>query len=78
MRFGTGLFLSGPLSTWDSEVNVPSSAVCAEDIAHWPYTLGLLVEWVSFLGSLHWPVGGLGVGGTSCVELLILFEFLGW
>ena len=31
---------------------------------------------VTFLGSLHWPVGGadLGVGGVSNVELLILFE----
>ena len=42
----------------------------------WPYTPGLLVKWVSFLGSLHWPVGGLdlGVGGISYVELLILYE----
>ena len=30
----------------------------AEDIARWPFTPGLLVEWVSFLGSLHWPAGG--------------------
>ena len=37
---------------------------------------GLLVKWVSFLGSLHWPVGGfdLGEGGISYVELLILTE----
>ena len=29
-----------------------------------------------FLGSLHWPAGGLdlGVGGVSYVELLILYE----
>ena len=48
----------------------------ADDIALWPYTLGLLVKWVSFLGSLHWPVGrmDLGVGGISYVELLILNE----
>ena len=52
------------------------SAFCAEDIAQWPHTTGLLVEWVSFSGSLHWPAGGLdlGVGGISCVELLILYE----
>ena len=39
-------------------------------------TRGLLVKWVSFLGRLHWPAGGLdlGVGGVSCVELLILYE----
>ena len=52
------------------------SAICAEDIAHWPYTPGLLVKWVFFLGSLHWPAGGLdlGVGGISYVELLIIYE----
>ena len=40
------------------------------------YTPGLLVKWVSFLSSLHWPVGDvdLGVGGVSYVELLILYE----
>ena len=70
-------FLPGPPGIWDSEwVNVRASALCAEDIAHWPYTPGLLVKWVSFLGSLHWLAGGLdlGVGGISYVELLILCE----
>ena len=35
-----------------------------------------MVKWVSFLGSLHWPAGGLdlGVGGVPNVELLILYE----
>ena len=35
-----------------------------------------MVKWVSFLNSLHWPVGDLdlGVGGISFVELLILYE----
>ena len=63
---------------WDSEwVNIPASVISAEDIAHWPYTPGLLVKWVSFSGSLHRPAGGLdlGVGGISYVELLILYEF---
>ena len=70
-------FLLGPPGIWDSEwVNVPAAAVCAEDIAQWPFTPGLWVKWVSFLGSLHWPAGGsdLGVGGVSYVELLILYE----
>ena len=77
MRFGTGFFLPGPPGIWDSEwFQVPASAICAEDIAQWPYAPGLLVKWVAFLGSLHWPVGGadLGVGGVSYVELLILYE----
>ena len=55
---------------------MPASAVCAENIAQWPYTAGLLVKWVAFLGTLHWPAGGLdlGVGGISYEELLILYE----
>ena len=70
-------FLPGPLGIWDSEwVTVPATVICVDDIAHWPYTPGLLVKWVAFLGTLHWPAGSadLGVGGTSFVELLILFE----
>ena len=72
-----GAFLPGPTGIWDSEwVAVPPSVICADDIAHWPYTPGLLVKWVAFLGTLHWPAGcvDLGVGGVSCVELLILYE----
>ena len=48
----------------------------SEDVARWPYSVSILVKWVSFLGSLHWPVGGadLGVGGVSNVEMLILYE----
>ena len=55
---------------------MPASAIRADDIAHWPYTAGLLVEGVAFLGTLHWPAGGLdlGIGGVSFVELLILYE----
>ena len=70
-------FLPGPLGIWDSEwVTVPATAICVDDIAHWPHTRGLLVKWVAFLGTLHWPAGGadLGVGGISYVELLILYE----
>ena len=69
--------LPGPPAKWESEwVSVPASAVGADDVAHWPHTAGLLVKWVSFLGSLHWPAGGvdLGVGGVSYFELLILYE----
>ena len=68
-------FLPGPPGLWDSEwVNIPASLINAADIALWPYTPGLLVKWVSFLASLHWPAGGsdLGVGGISYVEFLIL------
>ena len=42
-------FLPGPPGIWDSEwVNVPASAICAEDIALWPFSPGLLVKSYSF------------------------------
>ena len=69
--------LPGPPALWASGwICVPASAVSAEDIAHLPYTVGLSVKWVAFLGSLRWFAGAadLGVGGVSHVELLILFE----
>ena len=74
---GDRAFLPGPPHLWESEwVNVPATAISNEDIAHWPYTPGLLVKWVAFLGTLHWPAGGLdlGVGGISFFDLLILYE----
>ena len=46
------------------------------DISSWPFSVGLLVKIVHFLGSLHWPrgAGDLGIGGVSYLELLILYE----
>ena len=70
-------FLPGPPGIGESKwVNVPTSAISAEDVNLWPYTPGLLVKWVSFLNRLHWPTGDLdlGVGGVSYVELLIMYE----
>ena len=70
-------FLPGPPGIWGSEwINVPASAICAEDIAQWPHTTGVLVKWVAFLGTLRWPAGGLDLwfSGISFVELLILCE----
>ena len=46
-------FLHGPPVIWESEwLNDPASAIAAEDVAHWPYTTGLLVTCVAFLGSV--------------------------
>ena len=69
--------LPGLPAIWLREwVASPSVTINADDVAQWPYTPGLLVKWVSFLGSLHWPAhgGDLWVGGVSYVELLILYE----
>ena len=52
----------------------------------WPYSVGILVRFTSFLGTLHWPSGSADLGhwpsgsvdlghfGVSFLELLILFE----
>ena len=69
--------LPGPPAIWESEwVSVPASAISAEDIVNWPSTTGILVKWVAFLGTPHWPAGGsdLGVDVVSYVELQILYE----
>ena len=70
-------FLPGPPGIWSSGwFQVPVAVIRAEDVALWPKTPCLLVKWVSFLSTLHWPVGDvdLGVGGVSYAELLILYE----
>ena len=41
--------LPGPPAIWTGDwVNGPVAVICAEDVAHWPYTPGLLVKWVVF------------------------------
>ena len=42
----------------------------------WPFSVGILVKWVAFFVSLHWPAAraDLGVGSVSFVKLLILYE----
>ena len=72
-------FLPGPPGIGDSEwVNIPASAICAEDIAHWPYTPGLLVKWWCFLGHTSlacWWIGSWGWWYFLCgIALLILYE----
>ena len=65
------------LTFWESGwVIVPPVAITAEDVCLWPYSVGILVKMVTFLGSLHWPSAGAdwGPGGISHVELLILSE----
>ena len=59
------------------QVNVPASAIRAEYIASWPDTTSLLVKWVAFLGTLHWPAGGvdLGVGGVHMLSCSFFMSF---
>ena len=46
------------------------------DISAWPYSVGILIRFTSFLETLHWPSGSVDFGhfGISFLELLILFE----
>ena len=54
-------FLPGPPGIWDSErIHVPSSAVSADDVAHWPYSPDLLVEWFSFFKESSLACGWFG------------------
>ena len=48
-------------------VGVPPVVVCAEDVCGWLHSVGIPVQWVTFLGTLHWPAAGadLCVGGVS-------------
>ena len=76
MRFGTRPFCLGRLVFW-----IPSGLLFLHLLFALRTLLNalyILVSWLSgspFLGSLHWPAGGLdlGVGGVSYVELLILY-----
>ena len=70
-------FLPGPPDLWvGAWISVAATSISCRDIEVWPFSVGMLVKWVSFLSSLHWPAGGsdLGVGGVFYVELLILYE----
>ena len=77
MRCGIGAFLPGLPDLWvGSWISVAVTPISCRDIAVWTFSVGMLVKWVSFLFSSHWPADecNLGVGGVSCVELLILYE----
>ena len=54
--------------------------ICAEDVCCWAYSVGMLVKWVAFLGTLHWPAAGtdLGEGEVSHVEMLAHFVRTFW
>ena len=57
-------------------VQVDAGHITSADISAWPYSIGILVRFTSFLGTLHWPSGSVDLGhfGSSFLELLILFE----
>ena len=69
--------LPGPPGFLSSDwVQVCAGPITGADIAAWPYSVGILVRFSAFLGTLHWPSGSVDMGhfGISFLELLILFE----
>ena len=60
-------------SSW---IQVDAGHITSADISAWPYSVGILVRFTSFLGTLHWPSGSVDWGhfGISFLELLIIFE----
>ena len=55
---------------------MPVARIGDDDIASWPFSVGLLLKVVHFLGSLHWPrgAGDLGICEFHTLRLLILYE----
>ena len=69
--------LPGPPGFLNNDwVQVDAGHFTSADIYAWPYSVGILVRFTSFLGTLHWPSGSVDLGhfGISFLELLILFE----
>ena len=61
-------------------VSVAATPISCRDIELWPFSVGMLVKWVSFLSSLHWPAGECSrPRESSSVEfldkLLVLFGY---
>ena len=70
-------FLPGPPNLWvGSWISVAVTPISCRGVEVWPFSVGMLVKWVSFLSSLHLLADecDLGVGGVSYVELVILYE----
>ena len=69
--------LLGPEAIWESDwVGVLPTSITADDVCHCPYSVGILVKLVAFLGTFQWPApaADLRGGGVYFVELLILYE----
>ena len=61
---------------WRGWSCVPARPLSRDDFDLWPYSIGLLIQFSAFLGSLHWisEGGDFVMGGVSFVEVLILYE----
>ena len=56
-------FLPVPSGTREGEwILLGSAPVIADDVGAWPYSVEILVKWVTFLGTLHRPAVGADLG----------------
>ena len=60
-------------SSWCS---LSHSLITQEDVAVWPCSVNILVEFTSFFATLHWAPGAADLGkyGISFLELPVMFE----
>ena len=63
-----------------SWIHDDAGRIAGEDIAAWPYSVGILVRFTSFLDTLHWPSGAVDLGhfGISFFGTLNPFRAVGW
>ena len=67
-------FLGGP---W---IQVDAGHISGANIAVWPYSVGILIKFTSFLNTLHWPSGSGDFGhfGVSFLGAFDPFRAMGW
>ena len=73
--------LPGPRGFLNSSwIQVDAGHITAADISAWPYSVGILVRFTSFLGTLHWPSGSVDLGhfGDLLFGTFNPFRAMGW
>ena len=50
----------------NSWVQVNSGHISGADVAAWPYSVGILIRFTSFLSTSHWPSGSADFGHFWC------------
>ena len=69
--------LPGPPGFLDYDwVTIDSGSLTNDDISLWPFSVSLLVMFVTYLSTLRWPKGlnEMGRFSVSYLEMLVLFE----
>ena len=66
-------FLPGPSSIWEEWVTLASAPVTAAEVGAWPYSVGILVNWVAFSGFLTLACGRCRPGSGE--RVLLIFSF---